>query len=260
LVQLWIFDTTSLHNFDELQFRQQDIVHSVANNLTYIKKLDTITNVNADAIADLSGIMRDDIIKSHDIFREITRDILWLNMTIHGQCALFMTIRQLELAVLQLTQQLDELMDAIQSIIMGKFPVNLINPTALRNILKNVSLHLPKNYELIAGARIENIQLRYYDFMTVAAIGDAHLIKIILNVPLKTVDRHFVLYKILAFPTRISSDVFVQYLPEFLFFGIDTVQHNYILFAEAELSHCTQSSTTVCPANAAVYSTQMKTC
>jgi len=168
LVQLWIFDTTSLHNFDELQFRQQDIVHSVANNLTYIKKLDTITNVNADAIADLSGIMRDDIIKSHDIFREITRDILWLNMTIHGQCALFMTIRQLELAVLQLTQQLDELMDAIQSIIMGKFPVNLINPTTLRNILKNVSLHLPKNYELIAGARIENIQLRYYDFMTVA--------------------------------------------------------------------------------------------
>jgi len=33
-----------------------------------------------------------------------------------------MTIQQLELAVLQLTQQLDELMDAIQSIIMGKLP------------------------------------------------------------------------------------------------------------------------------------------
>jgi len=37
-----------------------------------------------------------------------------------GQSALFMTIRQLELAVLQLTQQLDELKDAIQSIIMRK--------------------------------------------------------------------------------------------------------------------------------------------
>ena len=60
-------DITSLHNnFDELQFRQQDIVHSVANQLTYIKKLDTITNVNADAIANLSDIIRDDMIKSHD--------------------------------------------------------------------------------------------------------------------------------------------------------------------------------------------------
>ena len=63
-----------------------------------------------------------------------------------------------ELAVLQLTQQL-ELMDAIQYIIMGKLPVNLINPINLHNILKNVSLHLSENYELIAGARKENIHL-----------------------------------------------------------------------------------------------------
>jgi len=100
-------DITSLHNsFDELQSRKQDIVHSVANELTYIKKLDTITSVNADAIANLIGIIKNDMIKSHDIFREITRDILLLNMTIYGPCALFMTIQQFQLAVLQLTQQL----------------------------------------------------------------------------------------------------------------------------------------------------------
>jgi len=121
---------------------------------------------------------------------------------------------------------------------MGKLPINLINPTALHNILKNVSLHLPENYELIERARIENIHL-YYDLITVAAIRDAHHIKIILNVPLKTANRHFVLYKILALPTRIFNDTFVQYLPEFLLFGIDTVQHNCFLFTEAELSRCT---------------------
>ena len=151
-------DITSLHNnFDELQSRQKDTVHSVANQLTYIKKLDTITSVNADANANLSGIIRDDMIKSHDKFLAITRDILWLNMTIYAQSALFMTIRQLELAVLQLTQQLDELMNAIYSIIMGKLPVSLINPTTLHSISKNVSLHLPENSELIATTRMENI-------------------------------------------------------------------------------------------------------
>jgi len=47
-------DITSLHNnFDELQSKQQDIVHSVANQLTYIKKLDTVTSVNADAYCKL---------------------------------------------------------------------------------------------------------------------------------------------------------------------------------------------------------------
>ena len=96
---------------------------------------------------------------------------------------------------------------------------------------------------------MENIHLYYY-FITVAAIGDAHSIKIILNVSLKTANRHFVLYKILALPTRIFNDIFLQYLPEFLFFGIDTVQHKYVFFMETELSHCAQSSITVqslCP-------------
>ena len=75
-------DITSLHkNFDELQSRQQDIVHSVANQHNYIKKLDNITSVNVDAVPVLSGIIRDDMIKSHDKFQENTRDILWLNMT-----------------------------------------------------------------------------------------------------------------------------------------------------------------------------------
>ena len=84
-----VSDVTYLHNsFEELQSRQQDIVHSVANQLTYTKKLDTITSVNADAIAYLSGIIRDK-------FWEITGDILWRNMTIYGQSALFMAVRQL---------------------------------------------------------------------------------------------------------------------------------------------------------------------
>ena len=83
--------------------------------------------------------------------------------------------------------------------------------------MKNFSLHLPENYELIAGARIENVHL-YYDFITVAAIADTYHNKIILNLPLKTANRHFVLYKILDLPTLIFNDTFVQYLPEFLFF------------------------------------------
>ena len=84
-------------------------------------------------------------------------------------------------------------MDAIQSIVMEKLQVNLINPTALHNILKNFSLHLQEYYELIAGAMIENIHLYYY-FITVATIRNAQHMKLILNVHLKIANRHFVLY------------------------------------------------------------------
>jgi hypothetical protein len=56
--------------------------------------------------------------------------------------------------------------------IQGKLPVKLINPTTLHNILRNVSLNLPDGYELIS----------------VTLVGDIHCLKIILNIPLKTVN------------------------------------------------------------------------
>ena len=84
--------------------------------------------MNVEAIANLSGILSDNIIRSQNKFKEITRDILWLNLTIHGQNELYATIREMEFSILRLTQQLDELINSIQFMIMGKLPVNLINP------------------------------------------------------------------------------------------------------------------------------------
>ena len=126
-------------------------------------------------------------------------------------------------------------------------------------ILRNVSLHLPEGYELVAGTRAENVHL-YYELVKVAVIGDAHCIKLILNVPLKTASRYFVLHKINSLPARISDDKFAQYSLDFLYFSLDNIQRKYILFTEADLSHCTTSSITVCPANKAIYSTHIVMC
>ena len=109
----------------------------------YVKKLSKATEVNAEAIANLSSIVKDNIVQLHDRFREITRDLMWLNITVYAQSILFTNIRQLEFALLRLIQQLDKLSNAIQSAIQGSLSVSLINTTVLLNILKNVSLQLP---------------------------------------------------------------------------------------------------------------------
>jgi len=55
-----VYDLNSLHEvLDELQSTQKDIVHSTFQQVTYIKKLDTVTSVNSHAIANLSGILKD---------------------------------------------------------------------------------------------------------------------------------------------------------------------------------------------------------
>ena len=100
-------DVHLLHDIDnDLHERDVDIVHSLANQLTYVKDLSTTTKVNADAITNLSTILRDQLIQSHDEFQSMAKEILVFNVTLIGQSTLFMHIRQLELGLLQLTQQI----------------------------------------------------------------------------------------------------------------------------------------------------------
>ena len=70
---------------DKLNSRNSDLAHSLTDQLTYIKKLDTVTAANIEEISNLSNIIKDNVIKSHDTFQKITRDILWLNVTIYAQ-------------------------------------------------------------------------------------------------------------------------------------------------------------------------------
>jgi hypothetical protein len=163
-----------------------------------------------------------------------------------------MTFRQLEFALLQIIQQVDELLEAIQIMIQAKLPVNLTKLTALHNILRNVSLHLPENYEQIVGTRTENFHL-YYDLIIVSVVGKVRCVKFIMNIPLKTANRHFNLYKIIVLQTRISEDNFVKYFVECSFFGLSDNQHDYFLFKEADLNRCNMNSIVICPGDVAIY-------
>jgi hypothetical protein len=88
-------DVHLLHDtLNELQSTNSDIVHSLFNQVTYIKKLDTTTQVNADAIANLSSIVKNIVVQSYDKFQETARDILWLNYSLHGQSELYTATRQ----------------------------------------------------------------------------------------------------------------------------------------------------------------------
>jgi len=116
----------------------------------------------------------------------------------------------MEFTLLQLTQELDEIFDAIQLAISGSLSMKLISPTSLQSILRNVTLHLPEGYKLIAGIRIEDFH-QYYKLSKVSIVANFHCTKLILHIPLKSVDYSFTLYKIIILPERVSPDKFVQY-------------------------------------------------
>ena len=107
-------DVHKLHNvYTELKSRNSDIVHSLANQLTYVKKLDSLSAGNTDVIANLSSIVKENLMNSHDQFRQVTRDLMWFNVTVYAQREIYMTIRRFEFILLGLGQKLDDLMATI---------------------------------------------------------------------------------------------------------------------------------------------------
>ena len=167
-----------------------------------MKKLDTVTGINSQAIANLTNVSKDKLVHTHEEFQNITKDLAWLHFTVQGQSALFTVVRQIEFSLLQLTQ-LADLFDAVQCAIHGKLPIKLVKHT-LQNILRNVTLHLPEGYELMVGTRTENVYI-YYELAKVSLVADARGIKLIVSVPLKTINSYFHLYRIEILPQTIAS-------------------------------------------------------
>ena len=94
--------------------------------------------------------------------------------------------------------------------------------------------------------------------MTVAAT--ARCVKLIISIPLETVSQHFILYKIIALPERITFDKFVKYSVEYSYLGIQTSHRDYILFSERDFSKCNKGDIVICPADTTIYSAQRLIC
>jgi cell division protein FtsB len=246
-------------SIETLKRNNGDIAHSLLNQVTYIKNLDTFSRVNTEAIANMSKVVKDFMINAREKFYETNRDIMWLNVTMYSQSEIYMAVRQLEFSILQLSQQIDGLLAAIQFMLHGKMAMTLISPVVLHSILRNISFHLPENYELVAGTKLENIY-RYYDLVKVTITGNSHNVQMIMSLPIKTVNQQFTLYKLVVMPSRILKDKFMEYNAEFSHFGLSYSQRDYILIKEEHLQQFIRGSLTICPANIAIHDVNALSC
>jgi hypothetical protein len=129
-------DLNQLHGtLDELKSKEADIVHLLANQLTYLKGLGRNTQLNSEAVSNMSTIVKKELVQLHDRYVQLTRDVMWLISASFNQSALFTVIRELEYALLQLNRQEDQLLTAVHLMLSGKLPLSLISPHVLHNIL-----------------------------------------------------------------------------------------------------------------------------
>jgi hypothetical protein len=74
--------------------------------------------------------------------------------------------------------------------------VAILKPNLLDNVLKNISLLLPENFELI-GIKIENVHM-YNELIKASIIGDAHGLNLVLEISFKTAVQIFTIYRMVV--------------------------------------------------------------
>jgi hypothetical protein len=61
-------------------------------------------------------------------------------------------VRELQFALTQLEEQIDQLLSGFQTLMLGRVPLSLAPFTHMHSILKNVTLNLQEGYELAMGS------------------------------------------------------------------------------------------------------------
>jgi hypothetical protein len=103
--------------------------------------------------------------------------------------------------------------------------------------VRNVTIVLPEGYELMGGLNPNNVFV-YYDVVQIMMLADLHSFKLVLYVPLKTVNRNFELYKIVVLPTRVFNDTYAKFEVGSEYFAINLLQRTYFTMSENEALRC----------------------
>jgi hypothetical protein len=142
----------------------------------------------------------------------------------------------------------------------GKVSVNLIAPTLLQSLLRNIVAHLPDGYTLFTGIQLNDMYL-FYECIEVTVFADHHNLRLFLTVPMKTFDRHFTLYRLVTLPHRVgNSRNFVQLMVNFPYLLIGDSKQRYLLYTQADIESCTGKPILIYPVDTQVYSTIVLTC
>jgi hypothetical protein len=213
----WAFGTATLSDVqglhetvDKMHRTEGDIIHSVNNQMTYFKTLDSAVKFNAEAVETLSEKVKAIMLDSNKWKDATDIAIHWLNYSLYNQSNTFTYIHQIEFAILELRTTVKEVLISLDSTMTGKLSMNLIPPVLLRNILKNVTSYFPDGYTLCVSLQQDNINF-FYEFMDIFVFTDYNSIQLVMLIPLKTFERHFYLYKLITFPYKISNlDNFIQ--------------------------------------------------
>lgn len=245
---------------NSLSQNNEELVHIVQDSLTIVNKTNSMLNTNRDAINMLTTAT-EQLDNKIRLIHEST-----LSRQLIMQLKLSLTDRinhmseAIDTALIRLSFHVDKLSINLEKAIRGQISTSLIPSNKMRNILIDISRHIPSSLTLkpYNGNSIS----WYYKHLPLTIVPDENKIHLVTVIPLIPVESLFTLYNVIAMPIPIeSSNKSSQIILESKHFAVSKNGNSYVILDNDDLAKCARTDTTYCPLNkASMNLARMPTC
>lgn len=161
-------------------------------HFTIISDLETKTRENRESIKFISSYIDWNIKKLLESRKELEQK---LNFVVN----ITSRMRMMEIKLLSIDTELTGLLEALDTTSTGRLSPNLISPSQLVEILRNVSKKLPEGVYPLTPIE-EDAVYEYYTHASVQAIAIPSAIRVFVKLPLKSSNRVFHLFEPYSLP------------------------------------------------------------
>lgn len=262
-----LFGTATKKDFRKLKAKaesikttQNGIRHNLKEQISVIESINNHQNITdniikgiANATAEISKECRN--ITSNFIFFE-------KNVKVFENKLVFISnlFRKIEFQITLIKDSINELKTSLQLMSLNHLSDFFLTRTKFYNALKDVENFLPPKFQMIYPV-LDIFLHQYYDLVQTHATIEDNMLQILIEIPLKTPNRAFQLFKILPMPQgMVNSSYSVFIAPPFEFLAVSLNKLMYIPLSLSDIFQCRQKAITICPPTVAIRKFSEKTC
>ena len=226
---------------------QSDVlVHVEDEKLTYIKKLTSEVDENSKAIKSIASTLKSTIEEVKSTNFSIWTEIIQLKRKLQYQARISSLFRDVEMTLHLVNKQLVQMQEALDVTATGHLSSMLLTPVKLYETLREIVPKLPADLSLLTEVELDKVY-SYYRLARVHAVSIQNMIRLIIELPLQSFDRHFELFSVNDLPYYDNALMqFVVVKGEANYFAISSDRQLHVSLEDNQLRDCSTPPYEVC--------------
>lgn len=243
---------------DSLAGNMKEIIHVVGDQMTFMNRTKMILDRHRNLITKLAYATSGLGEHLRELQKTFEARIFKLREQLNLVYRLSSTMRIFETLLGEIRQEITLFNQALDLTSMGKLSSYFITPAELSKLLREINL--PAGLSFLTGVHTDEVY-KYYVRARVHAATLGSILRIYVELPLKSPSLEFELYKAVELPTAAwANDTFVTIKPEKPYFAISSDRLRYAELADSELRDCGGKYERICDPVFPIYSSNVHTC